>query len=89
MFVEIVNRNLNISSFPGISLLIASGLHIGWGIWRAVVFFEPWSLYLSLGMSQFVLMSWYVFAVVGSVVGAILVTKMRKKLIYVSDFSLT
>lgn len=30
-------------------------------------------------------MSWYMFAVIGGAIGAVLVTKMRKKFIYVSQ----
>lgn len=71
----------------GVFLLIVSGLHIGWGIWRNQLI-APWAFQTSQGIIMFALMSWYVFAVIGSIVGAVLVTIIRKKFIYVSKFSL-
>lgn len=72
------------SIFTGIFLLLVSGLHAGWAIWRVEVR-EPWASFTNLNVIIFIMMSWYMFAVIGGVIGAVMVTKMRKKIIYVSQ----
>lgn len=74
---------MNSISQTGISLLFVSGLHNGWGVWRMEIQ-EPWVSFTNLNIIIFIIMSWYVFAVIGGIIGAVLVTNMRKKLIYVS-----
>lgn len=64
--------------------LLVSGLHIGWGIWR-ISLTGPW---VTDGIDQtsliLILSSWYIGAIIGSIIGTILISKWRKKLIYVS-----
>lgn len=64
-------------------LLFISGLHIGWGIWRTWRTREPWVTFTNPDPIIFIIMSWYVFAVVGGIIGAVLVTNIKKKMIYV------
>lgn len=72
--------------FTGIFLLMVGGLHAGWGVWRIEVR-EPWLSFTNLNMIIFIMMSWYMFAVIGGLMGAVLVTKLRKKVIYVSKLN--
>lgn len=72
------------SIFAGIFLLLVSGLHVGWAIWRVEVR-EPWVSFTNFNVIIFIMMSWYMFAIVGGIIGAVMVTKMRKKFIYVSQ----
>ncbi|KAG4076838.1 hypothetical protein HA402_004440 [Bradysia odoriphaga] len=76
------NKPQSNSVAGGILLLFVSGMHTGWGIWR-IQLTEPWTFNsFDVGLFQFLFMSWFVFAVVGSVVGAVLVTRLTKKSIY-------
>lgn len=70
--------------FTAIMLLLVSGLHAGWAMWRIEVR-EPWASFDNYNVIIFIMMSWYMFAILGGVISAVLVTKMRKKNIYVSQ----
>ncbi|KAJ6631722.1 hypothetical protein Bhyg_16378, partial [Pseudolycoriella hygida] len=74
------NKPQSNSVAGGVFLLLVSGLHIGWGIWGD--FLNPLAITLGHPNHPATIMSWYVFAVVGSIVGAVLVIKMKKKFIY-------
>ncbi|KAJ6631721.1 putative polyol transporter 3, partial [Pseudolycoriella hygida] len=82
-YCEIVQKNKPQSNsvVGGMCLLFVGGLHLGWGIWRAEVR-EPWVSFNNLNIIIFIMMSWYMFALVGGIIGALLITKMRKKFIY-------
>ncbi|KAG4076835.1 hypothetical protein HA402_004437 [Bradysia odoriphaga] len=82
-YCEIVQKNKPQSNSVcgGICLLLVSGFHAGWGVWRVEVR-EPWFSFTNLDLIIFIMMSWYVFAVIGCVIGAVLVTRMRKNFIY-------
>lgn len=67
----------------GLILMIISGLHIGWGIWR-IVFLDLWSASTSASLLTFIIMAWSLGAVVGGFVGAVLTPILRKNFIYVS-----
>lgn len=73
-FCHLANRFSTVFFFTGVLLLFVSGMNIGWGIWRYRTS-EPYVLNIS----------WFVFAIVGSMVGAVLVTSFTKKTIYVSS----
>ncbi|KAG4067418.1 hypothetical protein HA402_009655 [Bradysia odoriphaga] len=75
------NRRQAFSTLGGFLLIIISGMHIGWGIWR-LIFNEPWMTALPRPLFIFAKMSWYVTAVVGGFVGSGLVIALRKNIIY-------
>lgn len=63
--------------------MFISGLHIGWGVWRLEIR-EPWVTFTNLNLIIFIIMAWYISVILGGMIGAALVTNMRKKWIYVS-----
>ncbi len=63
--------------------MLNSGLHIGWGIWRAI-FFGVWLISSSIGLQIFVIMAWSVGAFIGGFAGSIATFFLRKDSIYVS-----
>lgn len=64
--------------------MMASAMHLAWGLWQLAIIGQPWTINLSASMFVFVMFSWYLTAIVGSVVGAILVNIWKKTIIYVS-----
>ncbi|KAJ6635934.1 Solute carrier family 2, facilitated glucose transporter member 2 [Pseudolycoriella hygida] len=75
------SRKQALSAIGGYILLLISGLHIGWGIWR-LFFYEPWMPGQPRPLFIFTKMSWYVAAIVGGAIGSGLVTVLRKHIIY-------
>lgn len=68
----------------GIILLLISGLHIGWGIWRTILARNMPQFDVKTDMSILIISSWYVGAILGSIASAILLYRIKKKFIYVS-----
>lgn len=71
-----------LSNFAGLFLLMGSGIHIVWGVFRVFDLYrcrEENSFYLRL-----VIWSWYIGAIIGSCVGGRAVATMRKGHLYVS-----
>lgn len=65
----------------GLFLLMGSGIHIVWGIFRVFDLYrchEESSFYLCL-----VIWSWYIGAIIGSFIGGYTVAKVRKGRLYV------
>lgn len=60
-----------------------SGLHIGWGIWRAT-FYGVWAITSSHSLAIFVIMAWSVGAFIGGFVGSIFAPMLWKESFYVS-----
>ena len=70
--------------FPlGLLFMLVSGLHIGWGLWTSTDN-TKWSDGISDGLAAFVICSWYVAAIFGSILGTILLPLWRRSNIYVS-----
>lgn len=70
------------SSFEGLLLMLVSGLHIGWGIWRT----GEWPIQATnTSLFHFTIMAWPFGAIFGSFIGSALVTVLRKSIIYVSS----
>lgn len=68
-------------------MLMISGMHIGWTIWRLNYFFlqDRWfSSFANLHLIIFTTTAWFAMAVAGSVLGSIIVPLIKKKVIYVS-----
>lgn len=63
--------------------LLVSGLHIGWGIWR-IRLSQSWTKEVEHIWVISLLASWYLAAIIGSIVGTMLLSSWRKKNIYVS-----
>lgn len=70
-------------------VLFASGLHIAWGIWKTI-HIGPWLVNsrVSQGTFVFTMLSWYLAALVGNFIGAVIVKLIRKSYTYVSVFFL-
>lgn len=64
--------------------MIISGLHIGWGIWRTLIY-GVWASFISTGLLAFTIMSWSVGAFIGGFIGSALTPILRKNFIYVSS----
>lgn len=79
-------------SFPtttytlGYLQMLVSGLHIAWGIWRVDFRIESW--YRSAnGTFIFIVMSFYVGALIGGIMSGCVVNIWRKQPIYVNSMS--
>lgn len=79
--LNIINFYCNLK--PGLILMIISGLHIGWGIWRTT-FLDLWSETTSSSLLTFIIMAFSLGAFVGGFVGSVLTPILRKNSIYVS-----
>lgn len=84
MSILILDKYRIFRIFSGVILLLISGLHIGWGIWRTILAKNMPHLNVSLEFSVLILSSWYIGAIAGSIVSAALLTRVKKKTIYVS-----
>lgn len=63
-------------------LLMSSGIHMAWGLWQIGI--QPtWALCLSQPVYQFILCSWFLTAIVGIIVGSIILNIWKKAKIYV------
>lgn len=71
--------------FSGSILMMASAMHLAWGLWQIADINRSWTFGLSASMYSFVMYSWFLTAVVGSVIGAVLVNTWKKTIIYVSE----
>lgn len=76
---------LHFKFYAGLLLLIISGLHIGWGIWR-FNYYGDWSYQLHQRLFVGILSSWYIGAIIGCIIGAIGVNYWKTKISYVSKF---
>lgn len=68
-------------------MLIISGMHIGWTIWRSnfSVLLDRWySPYVNSHLVIFTMTTWFAMAIAGSVLGSFIVPFLEKKIIYVS-----
>lgn len=80
---DIVNVESKISILQlGCLQLLVSGLHIAWGIWR-VDFKEPWFHSIN-GVFIFIIMSFYVGAIIGGIIVGCFIHIWRKQAIYVN-----
>ncbi|KAG4072885.1 hypothetical protein HA402_002628 [Bradysia odoriphaga] len=75
------NRRQASSVSGGLLLMINSGLHIGWGIWRTD-FEGHWIWTVNLSLFIFIIMAWSVGAFIGGFLGSILTPVLRKESIY-------
>ncbi|XP_037040395.1 arabinose-proton symporter-like [Bradysia coprophila] len=75
------NRRQASSVSGGLLLMINSGLHIGWGVWRTD-FEGRWIWTVNLSLFIFLIMAWSVGAFIGGFLGAILTPILRKASIY-------
>lgn len=64
-------------------MLSISGMHMAWALWRVAYLKDSWIAGLQQSVIIFVLCSWFLGAIFGSVVGAVLVDLYPKKIIYV------
>ncbi len=69
--------------FKGYLQLLVSGLHIAWGIWR-LDFNEPWFRRAN-GTFIFIILSFYVGALIGGIMAGCIVKIWRKQAIYVNS----
>lgn len=79
---ELIYWFFNLSA--GLLLLMGCGIHIVWGIFRVFNWYRcdnDSGFYLRL-----VIWSWYIGAVIGSYAAGFIVTKLRKRQIYVRVF---
>ncbi|KAJ6635939.1 Solute carrier family 2, facilitated glucose transporter member 3 [Pseudolycoriella hygida] len=74
------NRLQSSSVVGGLLILLVSGLHIGWGIWR-IDFNEPWFQGIS-GVFIFIVLSFYVGAIIGGIMTGFIINIWRKQAIY-------
>lgn len=65
--------------------MMASAMHLGWGLWQIASINQTWLIGISTSMYMFILYSFFLTAIVGSVVGALLVNILKKTIIYVSE----
>lgn len=73
------NRKQTGSICGGLLLMLVSGLHIGWGIWRT----SGWSTQsANTSLLIFSIMTWPIFAIFGSIIGSAVVIVLRKDVIY-------
>ncbi|XP_037033382.1 solute carrier family 2, facilitated glucose transporter member 7-like [Bradysia coprophila] len=73
------NRKQTGSICGGLLLMLVSGLHIGWGIWRT----HGWSTHsANMSLLIFSIMTWPIFAICGSLIGSALIIVLRKDIIY-------
>ncbi|KAG4072894.1 hypothetical protein HA402_002637 [Bradysia odoriphaga] len=75
------NRRQASSVSGGLLLMINSGLHVGWGVWR-IDFEGRWTWSVNLSLFIFVIMAWSVGAFIGGFLGSILTPILRKDVIY-------
>lgn len=60
-------------------------MHIAWCLWRSTTYNESWVLsVVSQEAFYFTMTSWFVGAIIGSIVGSIILYKLNKKNIFVS-----
>lgn len=62
-------------------------MHIGWALWRVIFWTNSWIVGISNDVRMFIMCSWFIGAVIGSFVGAVLIDLYRKKIIYVSFYN--
>lgn len=74
------NRRQTRSVVAGLLLMMGSGLHIGWGIWRS--FFPLWILSVHSSLFIFMIMAWPLGAFIGGFAGSVLTPMLMKKSIY-------
>lgn len=65
--------------------MLASGLHLAWVLWRLASIYETWTRGHSASMHLLVLYSWFLTAILGSIVGAAIVNIWRTTIIYVNE----
>lgn len=70
-------------------MMIISGMHIGWTIWRFDFTFyqDRWlTHFITIHTLILITLAWFVTAIIGSVVGSLILSmvKIKKKIIYVS-----
>lgn len=69
----------------GLVLLLGSGIHIVWGIYRVLNLYEKREATEMHSMaSRCIIWSWYTGAIAGSIGAAFALQRIRKNLIYVS-----
>lgn len=86
------NRLINIPYllYPCLSVallvMLISGVHIGWGICYPQLRLQEWHLDTYPSVYTMVILSWYLGAILGSLLTLYVYTKFTKREIYVSDF---
>lgn len=78
-----LNKNFSVLlMIIGSLLLMGTGLHMAWGLWHFGI--QPWAYELNFYVYVFIISSFYVGAIMGNIVGSVLVNLWRKTIIYVS-----
>lgn len=65
--------------------MFASALHLAWGLWQIATINLSWAIGHSAPEHLFVLYSWFLAAIVGSIFGALIENMWRKTIIYVNE----
>jgi hypothetical protein len=77
---------IQLGIFPkyiGFSLMVSSGIHIGWGLVLPSVLTEQWTFGNSKEMIYLVFVSWFITAIVGFTAAPYIYGKIPTKYIYV------
>lgn len=69
-------------------MLLGTGLHMSWGLWH-LGNIRPWAYGLNFYVYIFIISSFFVGAVMGNIVGSVLVNLWRKTIIYVGETRLS
>ncbi|XP_037038001.1 uncharacterized protein LOC119075627 [Bradysia coprophila] len=75
------NRRQIRSIAGGLLLMLGSGLHIGWGIWRSS-YYGRWILTANDSIVIFMIMAWSLGAFLGGFAGSIITPMLKKQSIY-------
>lgn len=65
--------------------MMASAMHLSWGLWQIAITNQTWIIGLSASLHIFIMLSWFLTAIIGSIVGAMIVNMWKKTVIYVSE----
>lgn len=68
----------------GLTLMIFNGMHLGWGIFNNHLKGQPWAAGEDDGLVFWSIVSWFIAAIVGFIMTALIAKRTSKTTLYVS-----
>lgn len=68
----------------GLTLMLFNGMHLGWGIFNNHLKAQPWAAGEDDGLVFWSIVSWFIAAIVGFILTALIIKRTSKTTLYVS-----
>lgn len=72
------------SMIAGTTIMLYSGMHLGWGIFNWNIGDQEWAQYQSRYTLVILICTWFIAAIFGLMISAFLIKKTSKRILYVS-----